>query len=229
MNRSINWPGQKGAVSRSDPKVRERTLRLFLRQTRGITAWSDGSSLHEGEDLRELRAQALMRLIRLRGGTPDRAETENGRSWRNYQALCRMRSRTEKVPVPLADRMMADLMTAVSGSDLASSERRRLLRRALRRVSPDRFADLPPRVRCGTPELDRLIDAANRVGLRIRKDLLIDGFPVPAGTPVRLDRDGTARLAVSGLEHFPAGGLKVSDLRRDRTRTGSARVSGPEI
>jgi len=206
---------------------RKRALRLFLAQTRGIHAWSDGSRLVEAEELRELRAAALNRLISLRGGPADRAEEGNARAWSNYHSLCRMRSGAQSGPVPLSDRIVADLRAAASGSDPGSVERRRLLRRALRRACPERAEEIPLRVRCGVPELDRVIAAVNRSGLATRRDLMVDGFPIPSGTPVILDPVGSARLTVPGLEHFPAGGLKLSDLKRNRPRTHEA--AGPGI
>jgi len=60
-----------------------------------------------------------------------------------------------------------------------------------------------------------------------RRDLIVDGVPVMAGTPVVLDAGGAARLTVPGLEHFPAGGLRLSDLKRDRPRTREA--AGPDL
>lgn len=200
---------------------RKRPLILFLAQTRGLDAWSDGSRLVEGAELRALRAAALDRLISLRGGPPgpdeNRALEGNARAWRNYRALDRLRSRSEP-GMPLADRMTRDLLTATAGSDPGSAERRRLLRRALRRIASDRLDVLPLRARCGTPELERVITAENRAGLVTRRDLLIDGFPIVAGTPVVLDSGGAARLIVPGFEHFPAGGLKLTDVKRDRPR-----------
>lgn len=207
-----------------------RPLLLFLAQTRGLTAWSDGRRLVEGEELRALRAAALDRLISLRGrgadSDPDRSRDGNARAWRNYRALDRLRARSEP-GVPLADRMARDLLTAAAGSDPGSAERRRLLRRALRRIAPERFGALPLRARCGAPELERVIAAGNRAGLVTRLDLIVDGVPVMAGTPVVLDAGGAARLTVPGLEHFPAGGLRLSDLKRDRPRTREA--AGPDL
>lgn len=71
-----------------------------------------------------------------------------------------------------------------------------------------------------------MIAAENRAGLVTRRDLLVDGFPIGAGTPVVLDAGGAARLAVPGLERFPASRLKLTDLRRDRAR--ARKGAGPE-
>ncbi len=209
---------------------RKRPLILFLAQTRGLTSWSDGNRLVEGEELRALRTAALDRLISLRGEAPgpdeNRAREGNARAWRNYRAIDRLRSRSAP-GLPLEDRMARDLLTAAAGSDPGSAERSRLLRRALRRIAPDRLDALPLRARCGTPELERVIAAENRAGLVTRRDLLVDGFPIVAGTSVVLDAGGAARLTVPGLEHFPAGGLKLTDLKRDRPRAREA--AGPDL
>jgi hypothetical protein len=210
-------------TNQSDPRRKERALRLFLAQTRGCQAWSDGNRLVEGEELRDLRAGVLNRLISLRGGQQDRGAETNARVWRNYQSLCRMRDRVG--PVPLAERMMADLAQSAAGSDPGSSDRRRILRRALRRVEPDLAAQLPLRVRCGDPEADRVREALSSRPLATRHDLTINGFFVPAGTPAQMRSDGRARLDVPGLEGFPAGGLCPSDLKHKRPRKPEA--SGP--
>jgi hypothetical protein len=213
--------------NQSDPKRKERALRLFLLQTRRLEAWSDGNRLVEGRELHELRAGVLHRLISLRGGAPDRAEAENGRVWRNYQSLCRMRARSDKTPVKLTDRMIEDLKLSATGQDPGSGDRKRFLRRALRKVSPAVFEELPLRVRCGDPEADRVRGALSRRPLMIRRDLTINGFFVPAGTPAQMRGDGRARLDVPGLEGFPAEGLRPSDLKRKRPRTQKA--AGPEL
>lgn len=97
---------------------RKRPLILFLSQTRGLTSWSDGSRLVEGEELRALRAAAIDRLIGLRGrgagSDVDRARDGNARAWRTYRALDRLRSRSEP-GLRLADRMARDLLTAAAG------------------------------------------------------------------------------------------------------------------
>ena len=210
----------------SDPRRKERALRLFLLQTRGLQTWSDGNRLVEAEELRDLRAGVLHRLISLRGGAPDRAQAENGRVWRNYQSLCRMRARSDKTPVKLIDRMIEDLKLSAAGQDPGSGERKRLLRRGVRRLKQDAIEDLPLRVRCGDPEADRVQEGLRRKHLVTRRDLTINGFFVPAGTPAQTGNDGRARLDVPGLEGFPAEGLRPSDLKRKRQRKPEA--PGPD-
>lgn len=43
------------------------------------------------------------------------------------------------------------------------------------------------------------------------------------------DPGGAARLAVPGLERFPAGGLKLTDLRRDRARARKGAAPEPDL
>ena len=212
--------------NQSDPKRKERALRLFLLQTRGLETWSDGNRLVEAEELHDLRAGVLHRLISLRGGAPDRAQAENGRVWRNYQSLCRMRARTDKTPVKLIDRMIEDLKLSAAGQDPGSGDRKRLLRRGLRKIRPEGLGELPLRVRCGDPEADRVREALESRPLVTRRDLTINGFFVPARTPAQMRSDGRARLDVPGLEGFPAEGLRASDLKRKRPRKPEA--TGPE-
>ena len=209
----------------SDPKRKERALRLFLVQTRGLEAWSDGNRLVDAEELQDLRAGVLHRLISLRGGAPDRAQAENGRVWRNYQSLCGMRARSDKTPVKLIDRMIEDLKLSAAGQDPGSGDRKRLLRRGVRRLKPDAIEDLPLRVRCGDPEADRVREALARKPLATRHDLTIDGVFIPAGTPAQMKSDGRARLDVPGLEGFPSEGIRASELKRKRPRKPQA--SGP--
>ena len=125
--------------------------------------------------------------------------------------------------------MARDLLTAAAGSDPGGAERRRLLRRALRRIDPERFGSLPLRARCGAPELERVIAAENRAGLVTRRAPLVDGLPIGAATSVVPDAGGAARLAVPGLERFPAGGLKLTDLRRDRARARKGAAPEPDL
>jgi len=213
-------------TNQSDPKRKERALRLFLLQTRGLETWSDGNRLVEAEELYALRAGVLNRLVSLRGGAPDRREAENGRVWRNYQSLCRMRARTDKEPVSLIDRMIDDLKISVGGIDPGSGDRKRFLRRALRKLRPDALEELPLRVRCGDPEADRVRYALRGKSFVTRRDLTINGFFVSAGTPAHMMGDGRARLNVPGLEGFPPEGLRASDLKRKRPRKPEA--TGPE-
>lgn len=209
-------------TNQSDPRRKERALRLFLLQTRGLETWSDGNRLVEAEELYELRTGVLHRLISLRGRAPDRSHAENGRVWQNYQSLCRMRARSDKAPVSLINRMVDDLKISAAGQDPGSGDRKRFLRRALRRLRPDALNDLPLRVRCGDPEADRVRYALRSKSFVIRRDLTINGFFIPAGTPTHMMGDGRARLNVPGLEGFPPEGLRASDLKRKRARKPEA-------
>lgn len=215
-------------TNQSDPKRKERALRLFLLQTRGLEAWSDGNRLVEAGELRDLRAGVLHRLVSLRGGPQDRGQAENGRVWRNYDLLCGMRARADKEPVSLIDRMFDDLKRSAAGHDPGSGDRKRFLRRALRKLRPDAFEELPLRVRCGDPEADRVRYALRGKSFVTRRDLTINGFFVSAGTPAHMMGDGRARLNVPGLEGFPAEGLRPTDLKRKRPRRPEAAGPSPE-
>lgn len=212
-----------------DPKRRERALRLFLAQTRGLESWSDGYQVVEAEELRALRSGVLHRLVSLRGGAPDRREAENARVWGNYRSLCRMRARSVKSESNLPDRMIEDLRVAAAGRDPGSADRKRLLRRALRRLHPDALKTLPLNVRCGEPEADRVLDALRQGVTRTRRDLSVNGFLVPAGYPVSIGRDGRARLTVFEGEPFPVEGLHARDLKRERPRTHEAPGPAPGL
>ena len=216
-------------TNQSDPRRKERALRLFLLQTRGLETWSDGNRLVEAEELYALRAGILNRLVSLRGGAPDRREAENGRVWRNYQSLCRMRERTDKEPLSLIDRMIDDLKISAAGQDPGSGDRKRFLRRALRRLRPDALEALPLNVRCGGLEADQVLAALQRRVIRTRHDLSVNGFLVPAGYPVSIGRDGRARLAVFEGEPFPAEGLHTRDLKRKRPRKPEAPGPSPGL
>lgn len=214
--------------NQSDPRRRERALRLFLAQTRGLESWSDGRQIVEAEELRALRSGVLNSLVSLRGGAPDRRESENARVWRNYSSLCRSRARGRSdEPCPrLTDQMVEDLRVAAAGRDPGSADRKRLLRRALRKLDPDALAALPLNVRCGGLEADRVLAALQRGVTRTRRDLSVNGFLVPAGYPVSFGNDGRARLTFLEGETFPIEGLNPRDLKKEKPR--KSKTARPE-
>lgn len=125
--------------------------------------------------------------------------------------------------------MISDLQVAAVGGDPGSADRKRLLRRALRKLDPDALAALPLNVRCGGLEADRVLAALQRGVTRTRRDLTVNGFLVPAGYPVSFGNDGRARLTFLEGETFPIEGLNPRDLKKEKPRKPKAARPEPGL
>lgn len=194
--------------------TRQRALRLFLQQSRGVDAWSDGNRIIEGDELAKLRSRAVHKLIEMRAPRAPDAVVRKDMAWRNLAALWRMQG-----PRDFAERLRADYCAALQLKDPSSQARVTLLRRVLRKQHPDLFRALPPKTRHGSPELSYIVQAMNRKTLVTREGFEIDGIEIPAGEEVKIGSDGYPQLVKDWL---PRDVLGAGSIRVKRSRAPSA-------
>lgn len=218
-------PGRK-----AERAIRIKAAQLFLRQLRDCGgSWSDGQKVVSGADLEHLKAQTVDRLIRMRSskpGTPQDASLV----WHNIAQLQRMQARAARraggEEKGVVDRMLESLRLNAKGIDANAAARTKALRRALRRMDPERLEAETMSVRMSAQEQSFVVVARQSKDFVTRAPIEVwKGAFLPAGSAVEVRSDGTFTLPLPiGSGHMIE--LTASQVRRRRGRGPAA--SAPE-
>lgn len=208
--------------SKAERAARIKAAQLFLRQLRDCDgSWSDGQKLVSGAELEHLKAQTVDRLIRLRSPKPSTPQ-DAALTWHNIAQLQRMQERAARraggEDKSVVDRLIDSLRLNAKGIDLNSAARAKALRRALRRMDPDRLEAEPASVRMSPREQRFLVEARQSKAFVTRAPIEVwKGAFLPAGAAVEVSTDGGFTLPLPiGLGHQID--LKASQVRRRRGR-----------
>jgi len=181
--------------------------RYLLRQLRSAgSVWSDGQRAHRGEDLCRLRRETLARIIRLK---------EPKISQRRMPTMQRLCANLRNLPGAMSkfhDEAVADWMSRLlrdhcGANDTGSRERATVVRRLLRRMSPETFMSLPEPVRYSSAELSKLRQSrlAHKWVLHEIYTIPELGFILPKGIEVKPTMQGFCAIGLDRPHVVPSG------------------------
>ncbi|MCE6958392.1 hypothetical protein LAZ40_04890 [Cereibacter sphaeroides] len=202
------------AFATASRKDRIRALQLFLAQLRAAgDAWSDGRRVLRGPGLVRLKADTIDAILRHRDSTG--APPRDALPWQNLAALLRMRDRRSGPEAqPLVPQLVRMLAQSARDFDPASEARSRILRRALRRLDPERLGELDLSLRASPKESHFIVEGLRKKPLETSVPVEIaPGAVLPASQPVKVRDNGAFRLDVPGLTEVAVERWEVRRVR----------------
>lgn len=186
-------------------KAHLEAARILLCQLRNAgNVWSDGRNVHRGEHLDALKSKTLMRVISLKEKNWRRRKApEMHRLCSNLRCLPGKMKRNETESQ--TEWMTRLLINHCTANDIGSRERAKILRRLLRRSSPEAFKNVPGHLHRSKDEWNQLLKAR-----RSKKWMLTEDFRCPE-IGVFLEKNSEVFPTQGGFYHHGIGHQHIID------------------